>query len=254
MSVNEKMPVYYICNMSKNQHVLAYVLGSIAAGIVVYLFYHIVPISIVVGLIIGIFLEGMYADSTVKKRQKKLRLQFRDFLESMAVAARAGNVELQAIKSAAKDLRLSYAEDSDIVREIDNIIVQYEGGGIAIKDLFQDFADRSNLTDIQSFASIYAVIEGKSDRFGDIVVQTHDIIGEKVEVEQEIETQIGSAKSETYTMLVLPIVMVILLSAMGGDMMGALFTTFSGHVAATVALALFVISFIMAMKFTDVDV
>ena len=252
--MNSKMPVYYICNMKKSEHVIVYLLASIIASVVVYLFYHIVPISVVGGFAIGIYLEKMYADSTISKRQKILRLQFRDFLESMAVASRAGNVEVKAIKSAAKDLRLSYAENSDIVREIDNIIVQYEGGGIAIKDLFQDFADRSQIADIQSFATIYGVIEGKSDRFGDIVVQTHEIIGEKVEIEQEIETGITSAKSETSMMLIMPIVIVIAMSAMGGGFLDALFTTMIGHVAATIALVLFVISFVMATKFSDINV
>ena len=252
--MNPKMPVYYICNMKKSMHILVYVIASILASVVVYLFYHIIPISVIGGFIIGIFLEKLYADSTIKKRQKNLRLQFRDFLESMAVAARAGNVEIKAIKSAAQDLRLSYSEQSDIVREIDNIIVQYEGGGIAIKDLFQDFADRSNLPDIQSFATIYGVIEGKSDRFGDIVVQTHEIIGEKIEVEQEIETGITSAKSETYTMLVMPIIVVVMMSAIGEGLLDSLFTTMTGHITATVALVLFVASFIMATKFTDVNV
>lgn len=252
--MNPKMPVYYICNMKKSMHILVYVIASILASIVVYLFYHIIPISVIGGFIIGFFLEKLYADSTIKKRQKQLRLQFRDFLESMAVAARAGNVEVKAIKSAAQDLRLSYSEQSDIVREIDNIIVQYEGGGIAIKDLFQDFADRSNLPDIQSFATIYSVIEGKSDRFGDIVVQTHEIIGEKIEVEQEIETGITSAKSETYTMLVMPIVIVVAMSGMGGGLMDALFTTMIGHLVATVALVLFVISFVVSIKLTDITV
>lgn len=252
--MNPKMPVYYVCNMKKSMHIFVYVVASILASVVVYLFYHIIPISVIGGFIIGIFLEKMYADSTIRKRQKQLRLQFRDFLESMAVAARAGNVEVKAIKSAAKDLRLSYSEQSDIVREIDNIIVQYEGGGIAIKDLFQDFADRSNLPDIQSFATIYGVIEGKSDRFGDIVVQTHEIIGEKIEVEQEIETGITSAKSETYTMLVMPIVIVVAMSGMGGGLMDALFTTMIGHLVATVALVLFVISFVVSIKLTDISV
>lgn len=252
--MNPKMPVYYICNMKKSAHILVYVIASILASVVVYLFYHIIPIAVVGGFIIGIFLEKLYADSTIKKRQKQLRLQFRDFLESMAVAARAGNVEVKAIKSAAQDLRLSYSEQSDIVREIDNIIVQYEGGGIAIKDLFQDFADRSHLPDVQSFATIYSVIEGKSDRFGDIVVQTHEIIGQKIEVEQEIETGITSAKSETYMMLVMPIVIVVAMSAMGGGLMDALFTTMVGHLVATVAIILFVLSFVMAIKFTDINV
>jgi tight adherence protein B len=206
------------------------------------------------GFAAGVYLEKMYADSTVHRRKKALRLQFRDFLESMAVASRAGNVEVRAIKSAAKDLRLAYAEQSDIIREIDNIIIQYEGGGIAIRDLFQDLADRSRLVDIQNFATIYGVIEGKSDRFGDIVVQTHEIIGEKVEVEQEIETQITSAKSETYMMLAMPIVVVVMLGTIGGGLLDGLFTTVIGHIAATIALILFAVSFVMAVKFTDIEV
>lgn len=252
--MNTKMPVYYICNMKKGMRILVYALASFLAGIVVYLFYHLVSIAVIGGCIIGVFLEKLYVDSTIKKRQKQLRLQFRDFLSSMAVAARAGNVEVKAIKSVAQDLRLAYSEQSDIVREIDNIIVQYEGGGIAMKDLFQDFAARSNLPDIQNFATIYSVIEGKSDRYGDIVVQTHEIIGEKIEVEQEIETGITSAKSETYTMLVMPVVIVIAMSCMGSGLMDALFTTLIGHLVATVALILFLISFVLSIKLTDITV
>lgn len=252
--MHTNMPVYYICNMKKGQHVAVYLIASILASAVAFVFYHILPAAIIVGFIVGVFLEKIYSQSAIKKRQKNLRLQFRDFLEAMAVAARAGNVEVQAIKYAAKDLRMSYTEQADIVREIDHIIMQYEGGGIAIKDLFQDFADRSRLADVQNFATIYGVIEGKSDRFGDIVVQTHEIIGEKIEVEQEIETGITSAKSETYMMLVMPIVVVGMMSVVGGGLLDAAFTTAIGHLAATAALILFVISFIMAVKFTDIEV
>ena len=240
--------------MKKREHVFVYMISSLIAGVVVYLFYHSVIAGIMGGAIIGIFFEKLYADSTIRKRQKALRLQFRDFLEAMSVAARAGSVEVQAIKSAAKDLRLSYTEQTDIVREIDNIITSYEGGGIAIKDLFSDFAKRSRLADISNFAAIYGIIEGKSDMFGDIVMQTNDIIGEKIEVEQEIETGITAAKSETNVMLVMPIVIVIMLSAMGGGFMDALFTTVIGRIAATIALVLFVISFVLAKKFTNIDV
>ena len=252
--MDTKMPVYYVCNMKKGQHLAAYLICSIVVSGIAYIFYHILLLSIVIGFVSGVFFEQLYADTTIKKRQKALRLQFRDFLESMAVAARAGNVEVQAIKYAAKDLRMSYAEQSDIVQEIDNIITQYEGGGIAIKDLFQDFADRSQLTDIQNFATIYSVIEGKSDRFGDVVVQTHGIIGEKIEIEQEIETSITSAKSETYMMLVMPVVVVGVMSVMGGGLLDAAFTTMQGHLAATIALILFAVSFVMAIKFTDISV
>ncbi len=248
------MPDYRKCSMKKGEHFAVYLLCSLLAAIVVFLFYHLIPVSAVLGLLMGIFLERMYAARSVKKRQKNLRLQFRDFMESMSVAVRAGNVEYQAVKSALADLKVSYKRDADIVLETEHILRSYEKGGIELKMLFEDFAQRSGLEDIENFAAIYMVIGGKSDRFGDILSQTQEIIGDKIEIEQEIETVITSAKSETYMMLVMPVVIVIAMSAMGGGLLDALFTTAAGHMAATVALLIFALSFFMAVKCSDIEV
>ncbi|MEY8524320.1 hypothetical protein AALA90_15035 [Lachnospiraceae bacterium 38-10] len=252
--MNRKMPIYYKCNMKKAEHILAYIVSSILIAVIAWLFYHILSISIIIGLVGGIYLEKMYQTSTIKRRQKMLRLQFRDFLESMSVAVRAGNVEAQAVKSALKDLKISYSGKADIVKEVENILLQYENGGIELKLLFEDLAVRSGIEDIHSFATIYSVIEGKSDRFGDILVQTQEIIGDKIEIEQEIQTTITSAKSETNMMLVMPVVIVIAMSAMGGSLLEALFTTAAGHLAATVALIIFGVSYVLASKAGDIEV
>ncbi len=252
--MNPNMPVYFKCNMKKGEHVLAYIICSLLIFGIAYLFYHLVPISLILGFGAGFYLEKVYADSTVKKRMTVLRLQFRDFLESMSVAARAGNVEVTALRSALKDLKISYSSSADIVREVENILLQYEKGGIELKFLFEDFADRSGLEDIRSFATIYSVIEGKNDRFGDIVSQTAEIIGDKIEIEQEIQTVIASAKSETYMMLLMPVVIVVAMSLMGTGFMDALFTTFAGHLAATVALVFFGISYMLAVKSSKITV
>lgn len=252
--MNRNMPIYYKCNMKKLEHILAYIVSSILVAVIAWLFYHILIVSVIIGLAGGIYLEKIYAASTVKKRKRALRLQFRDFLESMSVAVRAGNVEAQAVKSALEDLKISYSGKADIVKEVENIILQYEKGGVTLKVLFEDFAARSGLEDIYSFATIYSVIEGKSDRFGDILVQTQEIIGDKIEIEQEIQTTITSAKSETTMMLVMPIIIVIAMSAMGGGLLDALFTTMAGHFAATVALIIFGVSYILAAKAGDIEV
>lgn len=246
------MPVYYKCNMKKYEHILVYIVCGILMSVIAWLFYHIIPVSVIIGFAAAVYLEKMYADSTVKRRQRALRLQFKDFLESMAVATRAGNVETQAVKSALADLKISYSGKADIVREVENIVMQYEKGGIQLKVLFQDFADRSGLEDIHSFAAIYSVIEGRSDRFGDILVQTQEIIGDKIEIEQEIMTTISSAKSETTMMFIMPIIIVVAMSAMGGGLLDALFTTMAGHIAATAALAIFAVSYVIAVKVSDI--
>ncbi len=249
-----KMPIYYKCNMKPHEHLLAYIIFSVIASVVVYLFYHLLFISVVMGFLLGIYLERMYADSTVHKRQHNLRLQFRTFLESMSVATRAGSSPTQAIDSAYDDLKVSYRPDADIIIEVENIIRQYKQGGVPLPVLLRDLADRSDLEDVASFASIYEVIDGKSNRIGDILSETSEIIGDKIEIEQEIETTIQSAKSETNMMLIMPIIMVVMMSAMGGDLMSSLFETWSGHLAATAALVLFVISYIMSSKISNINV
>lgn len=252
--MNPNMPIYYKCNMKSYEHVIMYLLGSILMFVVAYLFYHLIFISIVIGLLAGIVIEKMYAQSTIKKRQRNLRLQFKDFLEAMSVATRAGNVEVKAIESALNDLQISYSPQADIVREVANIILQYEKGGIEIKILFEDLANRSDLEDIRNFATIYSVIEGKSDRFGDILTQTKEIISDKIEIEQEIITTISAAQSEVNMMLFMPLIIVIMMSGMGGGLLDSLFTTISGHLAATAALIIFGISYVMAVKVSQINV
>ena len=249
---NKQLPVYYKCNMTKKQHIIAYILLSVVATAIVFLFYHLVFISIILGFVIGYFLEKIYAQSTIKKRQKKLLLQFRDFLENMSVAAQTKNAT-NALEAARDDLKNVYNEDADIVIEIENIINQYKNGGELLKDLFADFAERSQLDDIKSFATVYGVIEGKSDNYAAIIQSTYDIIGDKIEISEEIETSITSSKSETYTMLVMPIIIVVALSALGSGFMDTLFTSWTGHIVATVALLLFLLSFVIAIKATDVE-
>jgi tight adherence protein B len=147
-----------------------------------------------------------------------------------------------------------FNEDADIVREIDIIVSDYDHAGIPMKDGFQEFGKRSDIDDIISFATIYETIEGKTSDFGYIIMQTRNIIKEKVEIVMEIETSITSAKSETYMMLVLPLIIIIAMSGMGSGFLDTLFTTPLGRVAATFGLLCTIVSYVLASKATQIEV
>ena len=71
----------------------------------------------------------------------------------------------------------------------------------------------------------------------------------------EIETVISSAKTEATTMLFMPVLIVLVMSFMGGGLMDKLFSTWvPGHLVATIALVIFVISFVLMVKSTDIKV
>lgn len=231
-----------------------YIAAVIAFTIVYYIFYHNVLLSCIIAVPTGFVVLDRIVKFQIEERKKHLQLQFRDLLESMSVSVRAGGNELSAIESAYKDLALTYNQDADIMIELKNIILKNKNGGVNLRDLFMDFGKRSNVDDIKSFGTIFSVIENKSNRFGDVVRNTHQIISDKVEIEQEITTTITAAKTESYIMLVMPVVITLAMSMMGGGLMDALFTTVEGHIAATVAIVIFICAFLLAQKFSEINV
>ena len=254
--MEKKRIKYYECNMTKTEHLLAYLVYTVMIAVVFYIYYHSLVISILGGAVVAVFQEKNHAKTVIKKRQNKLRMQFKEFLDIITISISGGSGQSleNAIKSSARELRMLFNEDADIVREIDLIISDYENAGIPMKDGFKEFAERSDIDDISSFATIYATIDGKTSDFGYIVTQTRDIIKDKIEITMEIETSITSAKSETNTMLVLPLIIIIAMSAMGSGFLDALFTTAIGRVAATFGLACTFVSYVLSGKATDIEV
>ena len=241
---------YTRCPLSPAEHIFNGVLALIGGFLVGFIFYRSVLLSVIAGLIAIPAVTLLLAGRATKKRLLNLRGQFRDMLESMNVAMRAGSTEIRALESSRDDLKLLYSEQSDIVREVDYILAGYENSGIPLRRLFRDFANRSGLEDVESFASIYEVIEGKSSRSS----ETQQVISDKMEIEAEIETMITSTKSEQTMMLIMPILIVGCMSLMGEGFMDVLYTTTAGRLVSTLVLVIFAAAFFLSEKLTSIKV
>lgn len=247
---------YYECNMTRGQHILAYLIFSCKIGIVLFIYYHFIPVAVVGGLLIGIWQEKNYAKTVIKRRQGKLRLQFKEFLEIISISINGGSGRSMenAVEDSLRELEMIYNHDSDIVREIALIVSDYQNAGIPMVNGFEELGARSEIDDVSSFAAIYKTIEGKTSDFGYIISQTRDVIKDKVEIAMEIQTEINSAKSEAYMMLVLPLVLVAMMSTMGSDFLGSLFTTAIGRAAATIGVICTFASYVIATKAAEINV
>jgi len=232
-------------------HVLAFLIGFAAGFSVLFIFYKVAVLSIAGGAVFGTINIFASKQSALKKRIDKLRVQFFDLLEAMSVSMRAGNPLLKSLQSAREDLVLIYPEDSDIISELDIIVGRFNNA-VPMSTAFSDLAERSGLEDIASFASIYATIEGKSGRADEIVRETQQIIADKMEIEMEIETLLTAAKSEVNIMLFMPLVILGVIGYAGAGFMDSIYTTGAGRVVSTGGLIVFIISFILARKFSNV--
>ena len=232
-------------------HFISFLIGFAAGFSVLFIFYKLVPFSVAGGAVSGIINIFAAAQSALKKRRDKLRTQFFDLLESMSVSIRAGNPIVKSLQSAREDLGLIYPQDADIIIEIDVIVGKFNNA-VPLSKAFSDLARRSRLEDIASFATIYSTIEGKSGRADEIVRDTQQIIADKMEIEMEIDTLMTAAKSEVNIMMIMPLVILGVIGYAGAGFMDAIYTTAAGRIVSTIGLFVFIISFVMARKFSNV--
>ncbi len=247
------VPDYTVSPSTLFDHIASFFIGFAAGFVVLFIFYKVIPLAALGGAITGTVYIFVAEQAAIQKRLKKLRVQFYDLLEAMSVAMRAGNPVLKALESAREDLTLIYPGNSDILVELDVIIKKFYNA-IPLSESFADFARRSGLEDVASFASIYATIEGKSSRADEIVRETQQIIADKMEIEMEIDTLMTAAKSEVNIMLFMPLVILAVIGYAGAGFMDAIYTEPLGRVVATGGLIVFIISFIMARKFSNVEI
>lgn len=205
---------YHVYHMTKSDYLIAALLGFVIGIVVVYAFFRNIIFVIIGGLICAKLASPYYREYKKGSRQKHLREQFKDLLESLTASYSAGRNTPDAFRDAMEDMSSIYGEDADIVEEL-RIICSGLGNNLNIEQLLLDFAQRSALDDVMSFANVFEACNRQGSDLKRIVSDTRDIINDKIEVEMEIETMLSGNKNELNIMMVMPVVVVLSLSSMG---------------------------------------
>lgn len=240
---------YSIYIPSTKEKALWFLIGMIAAGAVLYIFYELLIVSLIAGAICGVVFIPIRTKQVLNKRRQRLSLQFRELLDALATSIGAGKNVLDAFIGAADDLAIQFTRDSDIVREV-NIICAGMHNNIPIEDLLTNFAMRSGVEDIDNFANVFATCYRKGGNINEVIKNTAAIIGDKIEIKMELETMVAGQKNEMNIMLVMPVLFVVVMKSMGGGLIDLSSPT--GLLSVTGALLIFVAAYFAGQKITDI--
>lgn len=133
---------YHVYHMKPVDTLTGYLMGVAAVAAGAYIFFYSIPFSIIAGAIAGFFSIKLYRKSLLKKRQRRLLLQFKDLLESINNSYAAGKNTPDAFLGAYNDLQMQYGETSDIVKEVAIINAGIQNN-YNIEELLLDLGDRS---------------------------------------------------------------------------------------------------------------
>ena len=249
--------VYYMSKLEKSMYFLLAFLVGAAVG---YLFYgglakdeygnatmatYILDFIVCVGVggFAGKFFVPIRTKTLQEKNVEKLRTQFRDMLDSLTTSLNAGMNVTDSFLNVYEDMKVQYDENAFIIKELEVIIAGIHNN-IDIEDVLMDLGERSGIDDIKSFANVFKLSYRKGGNLKEIIRNTHSIISEKMEIEEDIKSMVSSNKMEQNMMTVMPVGIVGMIKLMSGDF-GANFATGIGIISTTIGVVIFIISYVL---------
>ncbi len=240
---------YNIYFTSVKEKILWFFIGMVVSGAVLYIFYERILVSVIAGAVCGFVFIPMRTGQVIRKRQQRLTTQFRGLLDALSTSIGAGKNMFDAFASAADDLAVQFSADADIVEEV-RIIRMGLNNNIQIEDLLLNFAERSGLEDIYNFANVFATCYKKGGNIKDVIKNTATILGDKIEIQMELETMVSGQKNEQNIMLVMPVAFILLMKSMGGDLIDL--QSPIGLLSVSISLVIFAASYFVSRKILDI--
>ena len=234
---------YNVYVMNSKEKLVAFVIGTAAGTAAMLIMFYYPVVAILLGIVVGLIAIPVYKSILFNKRTKKLTIQFKDMLDSLATAYAAGETATSAFTMVKKELASSYGDDAIIVKEL-SIIINGYASGYKIEDLLDDFAKRSGIEDIKSFVDIFNATSG--DGKARIVKSIRDTISDKISVDLEVKNIIASAKLELTLMCFAPFLLALVLGTEQPDALTI--------VVRVIACVIFAVAYLVGAKITKIRV
>ncbi len=237
--------------MSKKEWLLYGMMGVGISFGVLFLFYQNLWISTAGSLAGGVCFAFIQKKQVQEKKKWQLMVEFKDAMDSMIAALVAGYSMENAIREADKDLQLMYKEETPMLQELKEIRQKLELK-YALDDLLLELGRKSEVEDIITFAQIYATARRSGGNLVKVMKRTADNIGEKMEMQREIETAIAGKKMEATCMMVIPILIILYLQFFSPGFLNPLYENLAGNLFMTGALLVYGFSVWWSRKIMNV--
>jgi len=84
----------------------------------------------------------------------------------------------------------------------------------------------------------------------DVIKNTSLIIGDKIEIQMELETMVAGQKNEMNILLVMPILFILVMKSMGGGLIDL--SSAVGVLSVTASLVIFLVAYFIGKKITNI--
>lgn len=226
-----------------------------AAAIVLFLawFFYRSPLALAVLLPLGIPVMKRQAVRTRKKKERELAEQFKEAMNSVLMALRAGYSAENAFRESEEEMSFLFGGGSLIRKELGRI-----GRGldnhIPLEKLLQEFAGRYQVEEITEFSEVFGIAKRSGGNMAEILSRTISLIQSRMDVEAEIRVMISEKRMEQKIMNVVPFAIVIYIGMTSPGFFDVLYHNASGIVVMSVCLLAYLTAFLLAERIMTIRI
>jgi tight adherence protein B len=243
---------YSVYRMNFIEKCIAFAMAAGFMYALLFIFFKSVFV-VIPAIVLALVYPSIKAKELLRARKRQLSLQFRQALYSLSTSLAAGRSIENAFIAVIDDLRLLYsAADTYIIREFEVIARKIENGE-QIEKAVSDFSKRADCEDIRNFSDVFSTCKRTGGDLIEVMRRTSNIIGEKLEIEQDIAVMVTQKRLEARLLSVIPYVIIAFLSFSSPDYMQPLYE-FNGRLIMAGALVLLLTSSWVMKRMMEIKV
>lgn len=139
----------------------------------------------------------------LEQEREELAQQFKECILSVAASLKAGYAVENAFLESREDMEMLYGRDSPIYRELEAI----RRGlmiNITLEEQLYGLAHRSRIEEIEQFATVFSVAKRSGGDLADIIRNTAELIGGKLDAREEMRVMLSGRQMELNVMKLMP--------------------------------------------------
>lgn len=235
------------------QKLFAYVIeGFVGAVIFGYIFYNSIWGLIPTAPFIVLYIK-IRRERESERRKEKLLCGFKEGMNVVAVALRAGYSVENAFLEAGREMALIHKDRSEIDDFFDSVRGQLSVNR-NIEEVLADYAEKSGVDDIISFSEVFTYAKRSGGNMVEIIQDTVNTISHKADTAREISVLISSKQLEQLVMDIVPVGIILYLRLTAPELICRLYGNLYGIAVMTACLMVYASAVIISLKLADIRV
>ena len=243
---------YWQRDIRKFEYAKAFLQGVAVIAIISYLFYGNLFYAILISPYLIWYIKS-WEKQTIKKKREQFRTQFKEAIQSISAGLNIGYSVENAMNEAVKELKKMYKKDDVIVKELSYMIRQLQMN-VPAETALKEFSLRMEDEDVQIFVSAFNLAKRSGGDSMEIIRNVVRQMGEKIDVEREIQTVMAGKRLELKIMTLIPLGMIAYMKISFPEFLDVLYGNFIGVIIMSVCLGIYFISYEIAKRMVEIEV